>query len=238
MQKEIIYKTQWFIITSLGGKEVAIKDALIEKMKNYNYYGNEVKEIKVFTTKKVDITIYQKNDPKLPLSLKNTKTIKWETQPNGGYKKIKTTIINKFPNYIFINMVLNHDIWYAIRNTTGVMGFVGSSGKGILPTPINIHEFEDIIKKHETKTQIVSNENRNNTKNEMNNDTNQNNKTGDALQQFKVGNTVIIMSGNFVGTKALITKVDLENNSAEIQFELFGRKNKFNLSFNDLKLDK
>ena len=44
--------------------------------KKYNYYGNEVKEIKVFTTKKVDITTYQKNDPNLPLSLKNTKTIK------------------------------------------------------------------------------------------------------------------------------------------------------------------
>ena len=55
---------------------MAIKDALIEKMKNYNYYGNEVKEIKVFTTKKVDITTYQKNDQNLPLSLKNTKTIK------------------------------------------------------------------------------------------------------------------------------------------------------------------
>lgn len=76
MQKEMFYKTQWFIVTTLGGKEVAIKDALIEKMKNYNYYGNEVKEIRVFTTKKVDITTYQKNDPNLPLSLKNTKTIK------------------------------------------------------------------------------------------------------------------------------------------------------------------
>ena len=49
MQKEMFYKTQWFIVTTLGGKEVAIKDALIEKMKNYNYYGNEVKEIRVFT---------------------------------------------------------------------------------------------------------------------------------------------------------------------------------------------
>ena len=236
MQKEVLYKTQWFIVTTLGGKEMAIKDALIEKMKNYNYYGNEVKEIKVFTTKKVDITTYQKNDQNLPLSLKNTKTIKWETQPNGGYKKIKTTITNKFPNYIFINMVLNPDIWYAIRNTTGVMGFVGSSGKGILPTPINIHEFEDIAKKFETKMQTTIN--KNDLKNETSENTNKIEKVNSNLQQFKVGNTVIIMSGNFSGTKALITKIDYENNLAEIQFELFGRINKFSLSFNDLKLDK
>ena len=236
MQKEMFHKTQWFIVTTLGGKEVAIKDVLIEKMKNYNYYGNEVKEIRVFTTKKVDITTYQKNDPNLPLSLKNTKTIKWETQPNGGYKKIKTTISNKFPNYIFINMVLNPDIWYAIRNTTGVMGFVGSSGKGILPTPINIHEFEDIAKKYETKMQTTIN--KNDLKKETNEDTSKIEKVNNNLQQFKVGNTVIIISGNFAGIKALITKIDYENNLAEIQFELFGRTNKFSLSFNDLKLDK
>lgn len=58
------------------------------------------------------------------------------------------------------------------------------------------------------------------------------------MQQFKVGNTVIITSSNYIGTKALISKIDFENNLAEIQFELFGRKNKFNLSFNELKLDK
>ncbi len=230
MQKELIYKTQWFIVTTLGGKEVAIKDALIEKMKNYDYYGNEVKEIKVFTTKKIDVTTYKKNDPNLPLSLKNTKTIKWESQPDGGYKKIKTTITNKFPNYIFINMTLNPDIWYAIRNTTGVMGFVGSSGKGILPTPINIHEFEDIVEKYKAKSQVIANK--------IDENTEKTNLTNKKSQQFKVGNTVIIMSGNFAGTKALITKIDNENNLAEIQFELFGRKNKFNLNFNDLKLDK
>lgn len=238
MEKELIYKTQWFILTVLGGKEVAIKEALIEKMKNYNYYGKEVREIKVFTIKKVDVTTYQKNDPNLPLSLKNTKTIKWESQPNGGYKKIKTVITNKFPNYIFINMVLNPDIWYAIRNTTGVMGFVGSSGKGILPTPINIHEFEDIAKKHEIKVQPIKEEVKNVNNNAINVNNSQINATKNDSQQFKVGNTVIIMSGNFVGTKALITKIDFENNLAEIQFELFGRKNKFNLSLNELKLDK
>lgn len=133
-------------------------------------------------------------------------------------------------------MVLNPDIWYAIRNTTGVMGFVGSSGKGILPTPINIHEFEDIAKKFETKMQTTIN--KNDLKNETSENTNKIEKVNSNLQQFKVGNTVIIMSGNFSGTKALITKIDYENNLAEIQFELFGRINKFSLSFNDLRLDK
>lgn len=75
-------------------------------------------------------------------------------------------------------------------------------------------------------------------KNEMNKNTDQIKKTNNGLQQFKVGNIVIIISGIFFGTKALITKIDFENNLVEIQFKLFGRKNKFNQSFNDLKLDK
>ena len=118
------------------------------------------------------------------------------------------------------------------------MGFVGSSGKGILPTPINIHEFEDIAKKHEIKVQPIKKEVKNVNNNAINVNNSQINATNNDSQQFKVGNTVIIMSGNFVGTKALITKIDFENNLAEIQFELFGRKNKFNLSLNELKLDK
>ena len=145
---------QWFIITAIGGKEDSIVDSLKEKINNFGY--NEfVKEFKIFKTNVVTEEILKKDDEKLPKTLKNTKTVKWEVLPDGSYKRIKTKVCNKFPGYIFINMVMDKDLWYCIRNTNGVMGFVGSSGKGALPIPISISEYE-----------MVSDTNTNNTKNE------------------------------------------------------------------------
>lgn len=236
MKNNNVYQTQWFIVTAIGGKEELVKKALIEKMTNYGYYGNEVKEIKIFTTKKIIEEIFDKDDQKLPSSLKNSKTITWQTLPNGKYKKIKTTISNRFPNYIFVNMILNSDIWYAIRNTNGVMGFVGSSGKGSMPIPIHINEFEQIdISKAQASLQETKDDSSVNESNVQANDSNP--KNPNASNQFKVGNTVIITSGSFAGIKALITEVNLQEGMAKVEFEFFGRNNSFNISFNDLKLE-
>ena len=147
---------QWFIITAIGGKEDSIVDSLKEKINNFGY--NEfVKEFKIFKTNVVTEEILKKDDEKLPKTLKNTKTVKWEVLPDGSYKRIKTKVCNKFPGYIFINMVMDKDLWYCIRNTNGVMGFVGSSGKGALPIPISISEYEMVsdIDQHHNKVNTI-----------------------------------------------------------------------------------
>ena len=38
-----------------------------------------------------------------------------------------------FPGYVLINMVMNDDTWYVVRNTRGVTGFVGPGSK---PVPL------------------------------------------------------------------------------------------------------
>ena len=37
----------------------------------------------------------------------------------------KTSSKKMFPGYVLINMVMNDDTWYVVRNTSGVTGFVG-----------------------------------------------------------------------------------------------------------------
>lgn len=49
--------------------------------------------------------------------------------------KTKTVEKKKFPGYVFVNMVMNDDTWYVVRNTRGVTGFVGPGSKPVPLTP-------------------------------------------------------------------------------------------------------
>ena len=84
----MLKNSQWFIITVIGGKEDSIIQSLKEKINNFGY-NEYVTEMKVFKTKKIVEEVLTKTDPKLPKNLRNTKTITWETLPNGNYKRIK-----------------------------------------------------------------------------------------------------------------------------------------------------
>ncbi|WP_434310284.1 transcription termination/antitermination protein NusG [Hominifimenecus sp. rT4P-3] len=51
---------------------------------------------------------------------------------------VKKTVQKKmFPGYVLINMVMNDDTWYVVRNTRGVTGFVGPGSK---PVPLSPDE--------------------------------------------------------------------------------------------------
>lgn len=218
---------QWYIITVIGRKEDSIIDVLKEKITNFGY--NElVKDIKIFKEARVFEKTFTKTDLELPKNLKNTKTTRWETLPNGSYKRIKTSIVNKFPGYVFINMVMNPEIWYCIRNTNGVLGFVGSSGKGALPIPISISEYEVAanikldVNQQLTQTEKAASEQ--NIKKVYQTD-------------IKVGNTVILKEGAFVGEKGVVKSNDLNKGTAIIQIEVFGRNTNIEMTFSQLELD-
>lgn len=49
----------------------------------------------------------------------------------------KTVQKKMFPAYVLINMIMNDDTWYVVRNTRGVTGFVGPGSK---PVPLTDEE--------------------------------------------------------------------------------------------------
>ena len=49
---------------------------------------------------------------------------------NGALKQVQKKM---FPGYVLLNMVMNDDTWYVVRNTRGVTGFVGPGSK---PVPL------------------------------------------------------------------------------------------------------
>ena len=50
-----------------------------------------------------------------------------------------------FPGYILVEMVMSDEAWYIVRNTPGVTGFIGSSGKGAKPTALQPYEVDKIL---------------------------------------------------------------------------------------------
>ncbi len=219
---------QWFIITAIGGKEDSIVESLVEKIRNFGY-EDHVKEIKIFKENKIKEDVFSKDDPSLPKTMKNTKTTKWETLPDGRYKRIKIKVVNKFPGYIFINMIMDQNIWYTIRNTNGVMGFVGSSGKGAMPIPITIEEFEAVTERKQEE-QVQQSEQSHSEQ-----------PTVAPKQVYetnlRIGDTVQITVGPFAGTCGDIKAIDLDKGTASVEVEFFGRATTIDAAFTDLKID-
>ena len=57
----------------------------------------------------------------------------------------KETVKKMFPGFILVEMVMSDEAWYVVRNTPGVTGFIGSSGKGAKPTPLQPNEVDKIL---------------------------------------------------------------------------------------------
>ena len=97
-------------------------EALWYVVHTYSGYENKVK---------VDIekTIENRNlqDQILEVSVPMQEVIEVK---NGANKQVAKKM---FPGYVLINMVMNDDTWYVVRNTRGVTGFVGPGSK---PVPL------------------------------------------------------------------------------------------------------
>lgn len=112
-----------------------------------------------------------------------------------GEKKEKA--VKMFPGYILVEMIMTDESWSVIRNTPGVTGFIGSSGKGAKPTALNVDEVDRILS------------NMGLTRDE---------------ESLVVGDHVCIINGPFTDMTGKIETIDLENSSATILIDLFGQE--------------
>ena len=56
-------------------------------------------------------------------------------------EKEKVEEVKIFPSYVFIKMIMTDESWHAVRNITGVTGFVGPGSR---PTPLTEQEVQDM----------------------------------------------------------------------------------------------
>jgi len=101
-----------------------------------------------------------------------------------------------FPGYVFVEMIMDEDSWYVVRNTPGVTGFVGIGNK---PTPLPAEEVEKIMKRVESAGPKI----------EVN---------------IKPGHKVRIKEGPFAEFMGTVDDVDVDKGKARILVSFFNRE--------------
>lgn len=120
--------------------------------------------------------------------------------------KTKTKIINLYPGYIFVEMIMTDESWYNVRNTPEITGLAGSSGGGTKPTPIPSSEIESVLKRIGQVDEEM-------------------------LSKYVVGERVRVVSGTFNNMEGVITKIDNETKLVTINTMFFGRSTPLEVEF-------
>lgn len=124
-----------------------------------------------------------------------------EVEVKDGKRRVVERRI--FPGYILVNMILDEDSWYVVRNTPGVTGFVGMGNK---PTPLRPEEVAQILKRMESETPRVK-------------------------VTFREGDRVRIVEGPFLDFRGTVAEVDMERGKVRVLVNFFGRETPVELDF-------
>lgn len=128
---------------------------------------------------------------------------------NGSKKSAQKKM---FPGYVLINMVMNDDSWYVVRNTRGVTGFVGPGSKPVPLTPTEIKALGIALPGSENENKPV------------------------VKFDGKVGDQVMILTGAWEDTVGEITGINEGKQCFTINVEMFGRETPVEIGFTDVKL--
>ena len=123
----------------------------------------------------------------------------------------KEKIKKMFPGYILVEMVMSDEAWYVVRNTPGVTGFIGSSGKGAKPTPLQPYEVDKILN-------------------------NMGMSRLDVNKELEVGSKVKIIPGPFSGMFGVIDSVDTATQKIMLLVDLFGQETSVEVSMSEIEV--
>jgi transcriptional antiterminator NusG len=161
---------EWYVVNTYSGHEQKVKEKLEAKIESMGMQDYIYRIIIPETT---------------------------EVEIKDGVKKEKKK--KMFPGYILVEMVMSDEAWYIVRNTPGVTGFIGSSGKGAKPTPLLPQEIDKVL-------------------------ANMGMSRLDIDADMKVGDQVNIVDGPFKGMYGKIDSIDAENNRLNVLIDLFGQE--------------
>lgn len=124
-----------------------------------------------------------------------------ETVEIKGGKRLEK-VKKMFPGYVFLEMILNEETWYQIRQTPGVARFIGTK---VQPTPVSGKEMQRVLKQlgKEERFEVT----------------------------FEKGEGVRIISGAFRGYTGTVDEVNAEKGKLKILVNIFGRDTPVEVNF-------
>ena len=169
-------EAKWYVVHTYSGYENKVK-ANIEKTIENRHLEDQILEVRVPMEEVVEVK-------------------------NGTKKQVQRKL---FPGYVLLNMVMNDDTWYVVRNTRGVTGFVGPGSK---PVPLTPEEMQPLGIEHES---------------------------GRIELDLEVGDSVVVTGGAWKDTAGVIQNINKTKQVVTINVELFGRETPVEISFSEVK---
>jgi transcriptional antiterminator NusG len=117
--------------------------------------------------------------------------------------KRRTVERRVFPGYILVQMIMDEDSWYVVRNTPGVTGFVGMGNE---PTPLRPEEVSQIVRRMEADAPRIK-------------------------VTYKLGQKVRIIDGPFNDFIGTVSDIDMERAKVRVMVSFFGRETPVELDF-------
>ena len=166
---------KWYVIHTLSGQEQKVKDQL---------------------TRKIALETMQEKISNVLVPIENVSEIR------AGKKKI--TKRKFFPGYILVEMDLDEGSWYLVKNTPGVIGFVGAGS----PVPLQDSEIQSIMlqieeKKEKVKPKVI----------------------------FEKGEIVKVNDGPFVNFQGTVEDLDPDRGKLKVMVTIFGRATPVELEY-------
>ena len=174
-------KKEWYVVNTVTGYEYKVKEKL-EMMINSMELQNNIYRVVVPEQKIVEV--------------------------KNGVKKER--VKKMFPGYVLVEMVMSDEAWYIVRNTQGVTGFIGSSGKGAKPIALLPHEVDSVLGSMGL-SRI------------------------DVTKELEVGKKVKILEGPFKNMEGTIESVDMKIQKLNVNVDLFGQVTKVEVDLQDIE---
>jgi transcriptional antiterminator NusG len=163
----------WYVIQTLTGQEDKVKQA-IDQMIESKKLKDKLFQVLVPTEDMVEI--------------------------KGGKRVEK--IRKMFPGYVFLEMVLDDESWFNIRNTPWVARFIGTKTR---PTPVSDREMQRVLKQlgKEERLEVT----------------------------FEKGEAVRVISGPFRGYTGTVDEVNIDKGKLKVLINIFGRDTPVEVNF-------
>lgn len=165
---------RWYVVHSYSGYENKVKRNLEQRIESMNM-RDKIFQVVVPTVEEVELH-------------------------DGKRRTVERRV---FPGYVLVQMIMDDDSWYVVRNTPGVTGFVGTGNK---PTPLSQEEVDRILKRIQAQAPKIR-------------------------VSFRVGQKVRIIDGPFTDFVGTVDEVDESKGKVKVLVSFFGRETPIELDF-------
>jgi transcriptional antiterminator NusG len=177
-------EANWYVIHTYSGYENKVKTSIEKTVENRRMQDRILK---------VDVPEYEA----------------LEEDKNGVKKKVSRNLL---PGYVLVNMIMDDDTWYIVRNTRGVTGFVGPGSE---PVPLTAAEMAKIGMSTEEK------------------------KSEPVAINFAVGDLITVTTEPWEGLQTVIKDINIHKQTVTILIDLFGGQTiSTEIAFSGIKLVK